>query len=53
MYEISDFGYSVIDILDYFFNFVKLTPSLEENIKYKIIPFLCFRQNEKINRRYA
>ena len=41
MYEISDFGYSVIDILDYFFNFVKLTPSLEENIKYKIIPFLC------------
>jgi len=41
MYEISDFGYSVIDILDYFFNFVKLTPSLQENIKYKIIPFLC------------
>ena len=41
MYEISDFGYSVIDILDYFFNFVKLTPSLEENIKYKIIPLLC------------
>lgn len=41
MYEIVDFGYSVIDILDYFFNFVKITSSLEENSKYKIIPFLC------------
>jgi DNA polymerase III delta prime subunit len=41
MYEIIDFGYSVIDILDYFFNFVKITSSLEENTKYKIIPFLC------------
>jgi DNA polymerase III delta prime subunit len=41
MYEISDFGYSVIDILDYFFMFVKTTSILEENVKYKIIPFLC------------
>ena len=41
MYEISDYGYSVIDILDYFFSFIKITPSLDESIKYKIIPFLC------------
>lgn len=41
MYEISDYGYSVIDILDYFFSFIKITPSLDENIKYKIIPFIC------------
>ena len=41
IYEISDYGYSVIDILDYFFTFIKLTTSLDESIKYKIIPFLC------------
>jgi DNA polymerase-3 subunit gamma/tau len=41
IYEISDFGYSVIDILDFFFAFIKLTKSLDENAKYKIIPFLC------------
>lgn len=34
-------GYSVIDILDYFFLFVKTTPSLDETTKYKIIPYLC------------
>jgi DNA polymerase III delta prime subunit len=39
--EIHDYGYSVIDILDYFFNFVKFTPNIEENIKYRILPFLC------------
>ena len=41
LYSIYDYGYSVIDILDYFFIFVKLTKSLDENVKYKIIPFLC------------
>ena len=41
IYEISDFGYSVIDILDYFFMFIKQTNSLDETMKYKIIPFLC------------
>ena len=34
-------GYSVIDILDYFFIFLKQTPSLDEMTKYKIIPYLC------------
>lgn len=41
MYEITEYGYSVIDILDYFFSFVKSTPSLSETEKYRIIPFLC------------
>lgn len=41
LYEIYDYGYSVIDILDYFFTFVKSTPSLNETNKYKIIPYLC------------
>jgi DNA polymerase III gamma/tau subunit len=41
LYNIFDFGYSVIDILDYFFTFVKTTYNLEENLKYKLIPHLC------------
>jgi len=40
-YEIHDKGYSVIDILYYFYNFVKTTPILTEETKYKIIPFTC------------
>jgi len=41
IYNISENGYSVIDILDFFFTFIKQTELLEEEIKYKIIPFLC------------
>ena len=41
IYDIHDHGYSVIDILDYFFTFVKITNNLTENQKYKIIPYLC------------
>jgi DNA polymerase III gamma/tau subunit len=41
MYEIAEYGYSVIDILDYFFIFIKMTTCLSETDKYKIIPFLC------------
>jgi DNA polymerase III delta prime subunit len=41
LYDIHDYGYSVIDILDFFFTFVKQTPLLSEQIKYKIVPFLC------------
>jgi DNA polymerase III delta prime subunit len=40
-YDIFDCGYSVIDILDFFFIFVKSTNKLDENTKYKIIPNLC------------
>ena len=41
LYDIYDYGYSVIDILDYFFTFVKQTTTLSEDEKYKIIPLLC------------
>jgi DNA polymerase III delta prime subunit len=41
LYEIYDYGYSVIDILDYLFNYTKKTDLLEENIKYEVIVLLC------------
>lgn len=41
LYDIHDYGYSVIDILDYFFTYVKSTEILSEEHKYKIIPLLC------------
>lgn len=41
LYEIYDYGYSVIDILDMFFSFVKTTNLLDEDQKYKILPILC------------
>jgi DNA polymerase III delta prime subunit len=41
LYEIYDHGYSVIDILDYFFTYIKMTKTLEEVEKYRALPFLC------------
>lgn len=41
MYNIYDYGYSVIDILDYFFAFIKITNMIDEETKYRVIPFLC------------
>ena len=41
IYEIYDKGYSVMDILDNYFVFIKTTNSLSEEQKYKIIPYLC------------
>ena len=41
LYYIYDYGYSVIDILDMFFSFVKMTQHLDEERKYKILPILC------------
>ena len=41
IYSIYDEGYSVIDILDNYFAFMKATPILTEIEKYKIVPFLC------------
>lgn len=41
LYDIYDFGYSVIDILDYFFYFMKMTELLSEDKKYNIIPIVC------------
>ena len=34
-------GYSVTDILDSYFTFVKITNTLDEDEKYNIIPLLC------------
>jgi DNA polymerase III delta prime subunit len=41
LYDIYDKGYSVMDILDNYFLFVKITKNLSEDEKYKIIPFIC------------
>ena len=41
MYEIYDKGYSVMDILDNYFIFIKTTKIITEEQKYSIIPYLC------------
>ena len=41
LYNIYDKGYSVMDILDNYFVFVKITRLLSEEQKYSIIPFIC------------
>jgi DNA polymerase III delta subunit len=41
IYELYDKGYSVMDILDNYFVFVKITTMLSEDEKYKIIPYIC------------
>ena len=41
LYEIYDYGYSVIDILDFLFYYTKKTELLEENIKYEVTILLC------------
>jgi DNA polymerase III gamma/tau subunit len=41
MYKLFDKGYSVMDVLDNFFLFVKTTTLLTESEKYKVIPSIC------------
>lgn len=41
LYSIHDYGYSVIDILDFLFSFIKTTDCITEDVKYIMIPFLC------------
>ena len=41
LYDIHDKGYSVMDILDNYFLYVKITNSLTETQKYNIIPIIC------------
>lgn len=41
IYEIYDKGYSVMDILDNYFFYVKNTTILNEKEKYDIIPYIC------------
>jgi len=40
-YHIYDYGYSIIDIFDYFYSFIKYTASITEDQKYRVLPFLC------------
>jgi DNA polymerase III delta prime subunit len=41
MYSIYDKGYSVMDILDNYFIFIKITSHLSEDEKYNVIPIIC------------
>jgi DNA polymerase III delta prime subunit len=41
IYSLYDYGYSVIDILEYFFEFVKTTSLIREDVKYKVVPHIC------------
>jgi len=40
MYDIHDYGYSVIDVMESLFGFIKVTDKLSEEEKYKVI--ICF-----------
>lgn len=41
IYEVYDRGYSVMDILDNYFLFVKNTEIISEDEKYELIPYIC------------
>lgn len=41
LFVLHEQGYSVIDILDYFFFFIKQTDLIDEDVKYKLIPYMC------------
>jgi len=40
-YNLHEQGYSVMDILDNFFLYIKTTPDILEEQKYNVIPFIC------------
>ena len=41
IYDIYDRGYSVMDILDNYFLFIKNTEIISEDEKYELIPYIC------------
>jgi hypothetical protein len=41
LFQLNDEGYSVLDILDNYFIFVKMTPLFSEDIKYRITSLIC------------
>jgi len=41
LFQLNDEGYSVLDILDNYFLFVKLTPLFDEDMKYRITSLVC------------
>ena len=41
MQEIYKSGYSVMDILDSYFNFIKFSTCLTDEQKYIVVPYIC------------
>lgn len=41
LFQLNDEGYSVLDILDNYFLFVKLTPLFDEDTKYRVTSLVC------------
>jgi len=41
LFQLNDEGYSVLDILDNYFLFIKLTPLYDEDMKYRITSLIC------------
>lgn len=41
LFEIAETGYSVMDIINAFFTFVKQTTQLTEDLKYALVPYIC------------
>ena len=41
LFQLNDEGYSVLDILDNYFLFIKLTPLFDEASKYRITSLVC------------
>ena len=41
IYSVVDDGYSVMDILNNYFTFIKITQCLTETQKYRVIPIIC------------
>ena len=41
IFKIYDKGYSVLDILDCYFSYIKISNQIKESIKYKIIKIIC------------
>ena len=41
LFQLNDEGYSVLDILDNYFLFVKMTPLFDEDMKYRITSLIC------------
>ena len=41
IYNIYDYGYSVIDILDYMFIYIKIIENIDDTIKYQVVQLLC------------
>lgn len=41
IYDIVDDGYSVMDILNNYFGYIKTSSSLSEDEKYAVVPYIC------------